>query len=155
MKFLLQAIKNTTLICSLISSSTSSALILEDLVADNKLESTLKDQKICFYPGSFNIVHRGHEAVANLVIEKKLCNFVIIYPLWSSDNYKKRTPLDIRLKMLFATFQSHPKIIVTKLSPRDLQNTLTSVDNLQQNFVTPKYNITFVGITGSDNALKK
>lgn len=50
----------TILICIYVS--TAHALILEDLVKDGKLESTLSQKKIGYYIGSFDPLHLGHES---------------------------------------------------------------------------------------------
>jgi FAD synthase len=44
------------------------ALVLEDLAKNGMLESTLSYKKVGYYLGSFDPLHRGHEAIANQVI---------------------------------------------------------------------------------------
>ena len=40
------------------------ALVLEDLVKNNQLQSTLQNKKVGYYIGSFDPIHKGHEEVA-------------------------------------------------------------------------------------------
>lgn len=96
----------TMLVC--IYASIAHALVLEDLVKDGKLESTLSQKKIGYYIGSFDPLHLGHEDVVNQILEQNLCDYVLIYPAWGGDEYKNRTDVKIRLEMLFAAFQKHP-----------------------------------------------
>jgi nicotinamide mononucleotide adenylyltransferase len=103
----------------------ANCLVLEDLVNSNKLEETLTGKKIGVYLGSFDPLHRGHEDVAQLPIQQGLCDYVIIYPSWGGDSYKKRTDLSIRLEMLFVTFADDPRVIVTRMPPQDMQRALT------------------------------
>lgn len=135
------------------------ALVLEDLIEHGLLEITLKNKKIGYYVGSFDPLHKGHERVAQLPIKQGLCDFVIIYPAWGGDSYKKRVDVSMRLDMLFATFQDHPHVIVTRLAPKKLQETLTVVDltnnTSKKKFVKPLFEgMSFIGIIGSDVALK-
>ncbi len=145
-------------LCLFITSKASHALILEDLVNSEKLVSTFQGKRIGFYVGSFDPLHKGHEALANDCIEKNLCDFVILYPAWNGDSYKKRVDITLRQDMVFSVFKDHPTIIVTRLTPADFQNTLT-IETNQTNLkgrkiVKPKFNGTqFIGIMGSDTAL--
>jgi nicotinic acid mononucleotide adenylyltransferase len=134
------------------------ALVLEDLVKDGKLEPTLSQQKIGYYIGSFDPLHRGHEALVSQILEQNCCNYVLIYPAWGGDEYKNRTDVQIRLEMLFATFANHPKVMVTKLAPGALQNILmepaeeliAGKPSVKTTFPGAEY----IGIIGSDTALE-
>jgi cytidyltransferase-like protein len=134
--------------------STAQALVLEDLVKDGKLESTLSQQKIGYYIGSFDPLHLGHESVVNQILEQNLCDYVLIYPAWGGDEYKNRTDVQIRLEMLFAAFANHPKVIVTKLAPGALQNTLMErAEDLiagKPSVKTKLFGTEYIGIIGSD-----
>lgn len=138
--------------------SFASALVLEELVEKNQLEATFEHKKIGYYIGSFDPLHLGHEQVVEEILNKELCDYVLIYPAWGGDIYKNRTDVTIRLEIIYSSFQHHPKVIVTKMNPQDLQKTLT-VDTPQRtindkptvkNF-TPEAE--FIGIIGSDAAL--
>ncbi len=134
------------------------ALVLEDLIQDHQLELTLSNKKIGYYIGSFDPLHLGHESVVKLVIDSKLCDYVIICPAWGGDTYKNRTDVNIRLEMLFAAFKHNPHVIVTKLSPVELQNALTTdnpdVTILGKPTVMNRFaGANYIGIIGSDVAL--
>ena len=59
----------TMLVC--IYASMAHALVLEDLVKNSKLGSTLSQKKIGYYIGSFAPLHLGHEDVVNQILEQK------------------------------------------------------------------------------------
>ena len=129
------------------------ALVLEDLVKNKQLQSTLENKKVGYYIGSFDPIHKGHEEVAKNVLSENLCDYVIIYPSWGGDSYKQRASIEIRLDMLFALFKDHPQVIVTRYPPKQLQNALTQKTSATT--VTPKFKgLEFIGVVGSDTALK-
>lgn len=146
----------TLLMCIYVS--TAHALVLEDLVKDGKLESTLSQKKIGYYIGSFDPLHLGHESVVNQILEQNLCDYVLIYPAWGGDEYKNRTDVKIRLEMIFAAFKKHPKVIVTKLTPAELQGTLMKSDESlvvgKPSVKTTLVGTEYIGIIGSDTALE-
>jgi nicotinic acid mononucleotide adenylyltransferase len=146
----------TLLMCIYVS--TAHALVLEDLVKDGKLESTLSQKKIGYYIGSFDPLHLGHEAVVNQILEQNLCDYVLIYPAWGGDEYKNRTDVQVRLEMLFAAFANHPKAIVTKLTPTELQGALMKSDESlvagKPSVKTTLVGTEYIGIIGSDTALE-
>ena len=146
----------TILVC--IYASIAHALVLEDLVKDGKLESTLSQKKIGYYIGSFDPLHLGHEDVVNQILDQNLCDYVLIYPAWGGDEYKNRTDVKIRLEMLFAAFQKHPKVIVTKLTPAELQGVLMKRDESlvagKPSVKTTIIGTEYIGVIGSDTALE-
>lgn len=140
----------------LIASSSAHALVLEDMETKGTLTSTLTHKKVGYYIGSFDPLHKGHESVAQQIIDAGFCDYVIVVPAWSTaDQYKNRSAIEHRLDMLFATFEADPKIIVTRKNPQQLQQALTEDDPARtiHEKVTVKASIsgvTFVGIIGSD-----
>jgi len=139
--------------------SSAQALVLEDLIQSGTLETTLKNKKIGYYVGSFDPLHKGHEAVAVLPIQQGLCDLVIIYPAWGGDSFKARADVSVRHDMLFSVFQDHPTVIVTRLTPKELQARLTVSDTTKKvknkPAVKPAFEeMSFIGIIGSDTALK-
>jgi cytidyltransferase-like protein len=146
----------TMLVC--IYASMAHALVLEDLVKDGKLESTLSQTKIGYYIGSFDPLHLGHEDVVNQILEQNLCDYVLVYPAWGGDEYKNRTGVKIRLEMLFAAFANHPKVIVTKLAPAELQGALMKSDESlvagKPSVKTKLFGTEYIGVIGSDTALE-
>ncbi|RUP39554.1 MAG: hypothetical protein EKK63_09610 [Acinetobacter sp.] len=146
----------TMIVC--IYASIAHALVLEDLVQDGKLESTLSQKKIGYYIGSFDPLHLGHEDVVNQILEQNLCDYVLIYPAWGGDEYKNRTDVQVRLEMLFAAFANHPKVIVTKLTPTELQGALMKRDESlvagKPSVKTKLIGTEYIGVIGSDTALE-
>lgn len=104
----------------------------------------LEGRKIGYYIGSFDPLHIGHEAVAQNAVESGHCDYVVVYPSWGGDRYKNRIPVEQRLRMIFAVFQDHPKVIVTRLPPAQFQKML------QPSFAKAQW----FGIIGSDVALQ-
>lgn len=143
--------------CMFMYNPITQALILEDLIKEDTLVSTLSNKKIGYYTGSFDPLHLGHEATIHEILKQQLCEYVLVYPAWGGDTYKNRTHVNIRLKMLFAAFKHHPKIIVTQLHPLALQQTLMQPTNhiiADKPTVTTKIpGVTYIGIIGSDTAI--
>jgi hypothetical protein len=79
------------------------------------------------------------------------------YPVWGGDEYKNRVDVKIRLKMLFAVFENHPKIIVTKLTSKELQKILMQKTDClinETSFGKTKIpGLEYRGIIDSDTAL--
>ena len=144
---------NLLFACLLLLTSNAHAVVLEDLVKDDQIQSMLQNKKVGYYIGSFDPIHKGHEEVAKTVLSKELCDYVIIYPSWGGDSYKQRASVKLRLDMLFALFKDHPRIIVTRYPPQELQSALTKV--ISTKIVAPKFKgLEFIGIIGSDTTLK-
>lgn len=114
----------------------SNALVLEELPKTHPLYTS---KKMGFYVGSFDPLHLGHERLAKQLIEEGHCDYVLIYPAWGGDNYKKRSDIKIRHDMVFSAFADHPHVVVTRMPPQDLQHQLKGPE--------------FIGIVGSDTAL--
>ncbi|MBP9694718.1 MAG: hypothetical protein KBE16_08430 [Alphaproteobacteria bacterium] len=132
----------------------ANGLVLEELIDNGQLEKTLSHQRVGYYIGSFDPLHKGHEKVASLCLENDLCNYVIVYPSWGGDTFKRRIDVQRRLDILFAVFEKHPTIIVTRFPPKKLQDTLTEPDVSKNGFVKPVFaGMSFIGIVGSDTAL--
>lgn len=150
--------KPLTLALVLALISPTNALVLEDLIEKSNIETTLSHKKVGYYVGSFDPLHLGHEDVANLPIQNGLCDYVLIYPAWGGDNYKKRVDIKLRHDMVFSAFADHPKIIVTRLSPQDMQRQLTKSSDHKSLEGKPLVEVAipgleFIGIVGSDTAL--
>jgi nicotinic acid mononucleotide adenylyltransferase len=132
-------------------SSQASALVLENLISANSLQATFTDKRIGYYIGSFDPLHKGHEEIAILPVKQGLCDYVIIYPAWGGDNYKKRVDVKLRHDMVYSVFANHPSVIVTQLPPQDLQNAL--IKGYTENVKPAFKGMEFIGIIGSDTAL--
>lgn len=135
------------------------ALVLEDLIKDGKLQETLSHKKVGYYIGSFDPLHLGHQDTAQIPLDQKLVDYVLIFPNWGNDGFKNRVPIEVRLEMLFSIFKDHPHVIVTKLSPQEMQSHLTLHDPsrtiAKKPAVTPAFkDLKFIGIIGSDTARK-
>jgi nicotinic acid mononucleotide adenylyltransferase len=131
----------------------SYALVLEDLIQDGKLEFLLKNKKVGYMTGSLDPLHRGHEAFAGSVIDQGFCDYVIVTPSWGGDSYKKRIDVKVRLDMLFDVYADHPQVIVTRLNPKELQDTFLVFDEKHKASFKPAFaKISFRGLIGTDTA---
>jgi nicotinic acid mononucleotide adenylyltransferase len=147
-----------TIMALILASHTAHALVLEDMAAQGQLEAMFSKKTVAYYIGSFDPLHVGHEAVSRTIIQKGYADYVLIYPAWGGDSYKDRTPVTVRLDMLFSVFENDPHVIVTRLPPKALQDLLTTPnpDRLikGKSTVYPKIpGLNFVGVIGSDVAL--
>lgn len=158
MKYILFAI--ITLFCT-----HGHALLLENLIKNDTLAATFSNKKIGYYTGAFDPPHNGHAEFAQLTVKEKICDYVFIYPDWTSIDTKmspgyapkNKSPINLRLEMLVAAFEDHPNIIVTRLTPQQVQKALTDSDTrtkiANKNTVKPKFKgMTFIGLAGTDTA---
>lgn len=102
--------------------------------------SRLKGLKLGYYIGSFDPVHLGHEHVIKEALKSEYVDYVLIYPVPGGDQFKNRTDLAIRQKMIASVYQEHPRVLLTYWTPRELQDKFTPFAN----------DIDVVGIIGSD-----
>ena len=140
----------------LLLSANAFALVLEDLPQE-KLHQLLSGKRIGFYIGSFDPIHKGHERLVENIINQDLVNYCLIYPAWGGDEYKNRTDVNVRLDMLFGLYKDNPSVIVTRLTPIQLQKRLT-VDAPYNILGKPSVESSikdtqYIGILGSDTAL--
>ncbi len=99
--------------------------------------------KVGVYIGSFDPLHKGHEAIINMVLDQ-YCDYVIVV----ADDYvnpKKphRTAYHIRQKMLRAAFANQPRVIICDINQEQLLH-----------YLRPK-NVQLYGILGSDCAFEQ
>ncbi len=148
-----------SLLALVLCTPTAQALVLEDLIRDEALEKTIAHKKVGYYIGSFDPLHLGHQDTALIPIQKGLVDYVLIMPNWGGDSYKNRAPIEERLKMVFAVFKDNPHVIVTKLTPQEMQSKLTKPDDSHTISEKPVVKTAFegtdfIGIIGSDTARK-
>lgn len=129
-------------------------VLLEEVLSRNMLSKVFNGKTIGFFLGSFDPLHISHEKIAQEVLNRKLCDYVLVYPTWGGDSYKpNKTNISERLKMLVDNFKDDPKIIVTMLNPKKLQDVFTVLSSERQGYVTPVFHGEFIGIMGSDVAI--
>lgn len=131
--------------------------VLLDEVDEAAQVSLFENKRVGYYVGSFDPFHKGHEDVIQQALDGGLVDLVIIMPAWGGDDYKKRTDIKKRLLMLEKVYRSHPRVVVTRFSPKELQDKLTEPDEgrkvLGKPTVKPLYGVEFIGLIGSDVAL--
>lgn len=131
-------------------------MVLETISSTDR-QRLFAEKTLAFFPGSFDPPHKGHDAVMAQTLALGLADYVLIYPAWGGDSYKNRRPVSLRLDMLYALYKDHPRIIVTRLHPKALQNLLTKKAKTLLSG-KPRVESTFqdmiiVGLLGSDNAI--
>ncbi len=85
-----------------------------------KHKTSLQNARLCFYPGTFDPLHKGHENVIDRSLGK-FCDYILIYPSWGKDPYKlNKSSLSQRQKTLNRTYAGHPEVLLTKMSPKEL-----------------------------------
>ena len=148
----------TLAFCINASTSTTHAVLLEDLIEGNKLDETFTNKRIGYYMGSFDPFHLGHEGVVKNVREQDLCDFVLVYPMWGGDPHKQRTDIAHRFLMIFNLYKDHPNVIVTAMPPQTMQSHLTKPTTIMSDNGLPFIEsaiegTTYAAIIGSDTAL--
>ncbi|MDE3055630.1 MAG: adenylyltransferase/cytidyltransferase family protein [Verrucomicrobiota bacterium] len=102
--------------------------------------SRLKGLKLGYYIGSFDPIHLGHQHVIEKALKSEYVDYVLIYLAPGGDQFKNRTDLALRQKMIASIYQEHPKVLLTYWTPKELQDKFTPLAN----------DIDVVGIIGSD-----
>lgn len=100
----------------------------------------LKGAKIGYYIGSFDPLHLGHQRVIDQALNSGHVDYLLIYPVPGGDQYKNRTGLPLRLKMIASVYQNHPRVLFTHWSPKELQDRFSPIAS----------DIDIIGIIGSD-----
>lgn len=100
----------------------------------------LKGLKLGYYLGSFDPIHLGHQYVIEEALKSKHVDYVLIYPAPGKDQFKNRTPLELRQKMIASIYQDHPQVLVSYWTPKQLQD----------KFAPFAHDIDIIGIIGSD-----
>ncbi len=132
------------------------AFVLEDL-GKVELENLISGKKIAYYVGSFDPLHKGHEQNIKAIFEHDVADFCLVYPAWGGDEYKDRTDVSVRLDMLYALYKKSSNVIVTKLSPRELQDLLmtssSKVVSGKPSVASRFKGASYIGVIGSDVVL--
>lgn len=100
----------------------------------------LQGSKLGYYIGSFDPIHLGHQNVIDQALESEQVDYILIYPAPGGDQFKNRSDLATRQKLIASLYQDHPKVLMTYWTPKELQTkcALCSVD------------LDIIGIIGSD-----
>ena len=72
----------------------------------------LKGLKLGYYIGSFDPIHLGHQYVIEEALKSEHVDYVLIYPVPGGDQFKNRTDLALRLKMIASVYQEHPRVLL-------------------------------------------
>jgi cytidyltransferase-like protein len=114
--------------------------IKAEVLSDDFDLSRLKGLKLGYYIGSFDPIHLGHQHVIEEALKSEYVDYVLIYPAPGGNQFKNRTDLALRQKMIASIYQEHPKVLLTYWTPKELQDKFTPFAN----------DIDVVGIIGSD-----
>lgn len=115
--------------------------ILKAEVLDHSFDwKKLQGTRLGYYIGSFDPIHVGHEHVINQALASGYVDYVLIYPAPGGDQFKNRSSLSLRQKLIASVYQEHPKVLMSYWTPKELQDT----------FVARAVNIEIFGMIGSD-----
>jgi nicotinic acid mononucleotide adenylyltransferase len=116
------------------------ALRIEQLIKEGKLQKTLSGKRIGFYPGAYDPLTSGHESIVKEILDKNLCDLVIVDPSWGGDySIKRRVDIRYRMALLDRVFGEHPQVIVSKMPPQELQKVITRVAKGPHTPITVEY----------------
>ena len=111
----------------------------------NQEQLKFKGKKIGYYIGSFDPFHKGHEAIVDAVLKRDLADFVLVCPVYGADAFKNRSDVKVRVEMLEALYIDHPRVVYTRMTPKQLQGFW-----LKNNF---DQSAQVIGILGADTAI--
>lgn len=111
-----------------------------DLIDNDFDVDRLKGSKIGYYIGSFDPIHIGHQHVIEQALKSGHVDYILIYPAPGGDQFKNRTDLTIRQKMIASIYQKHPKVLYTYWTPKQLQDAFSPLTN----------DLEVIGVIGSD-----
>ena len=100
-----------------------------------------------YFLGSFDPLHEGHISVVKKIISEKLCDAVLVYCVNGKSNYKRRSDFFSRTQSCEKAFSYFDNVIISYLSPRELQKKITKEQN---GFAVPKFEFGISAIIGSD-----
>lgn len=132
------------------------ALVLENMQNDNALKTNLEGKSLGVFLGSFDPFHIGLQEVVTKAKDGGWCDYVLLFPIWEQKTSNQMSDVKVRQDMLFAMYENDPKVIVTRLSPQEVQKLLIKPHALNQK-KKPKYTpvikgLEIIGIVGSDTA---
>lgn len=100
----------------------------------------LQGSKLGYYIGSFDPIHLGHQNVIDQALESEHVDYILIYPAPGGDQFKNRSDLATRQKLISSLYQNHPKVLMTYWTPKELQS----------KFASCSVYLDIIGIIGSD-----
>jgi cytidyltransferase-like protein len=100
----------------------------------------LQGSTLGYYIGSFDPIHLGHQNVIDQALESGLVDYVLIYPVPGGDQFKNRSSLAVRQKLIGSVYQDHPKVLISYWTPKELQDKFTYF----------AADLDIIGIIGSD-----
>lgn len=112
------------------------AEILDDSFDWKKLQGS----KLGYYIGSFDPIHLGHQNLIEQALQSQSVDYVLVYPAPGGDHFKNRSDLAIRQKMILSVYENNPNVLITKWTPKELQD----------KFTTFTKNLEIIGMIGSD-----
>jgi len=87
----------------------------------------LQGSTLGYYTGLFDPIHLGHQNVTGQALQSGYVDYVLIYPVPGGDQFKNRSDLAVRQKLIASAYQDHPKVLITYWTPKELQTALLHV----------------------------
>lgn len=119
-----------------------------EIISDAELK---KIHTLGYYPGSFDPLHQGHMEVIKIILKEKLCDYIFIYCVNGTGSYKQRSNFFERTKICESYFGSSENVLISYMSPVEIQQKLTYEKN---GLAVSKFAKKITGIIGSDIATK-
>lgn len=121
------------------------------LLEEVSSEDLAKMSSLGYFLGSFDPIHDGHVKVVDLVLQRNLCEYVLVYCVNGLGNYKKRSDFVERTKACESALAQRANAIVSYMNLIQIQRKLTIVEDGVAKLRFPGLKIT--AIIGSDVAL--
>lgn len=106
-------------------------------------------KKLGYFLGSFDPLHLGHIEVIRIILNKKLCDAVLIYCVQGKSSWKRRSDFFQRTKFCESALCDIDNVILSYLPPKKVQQKLTIQ---KESKVKSKFSHHITGIIGADIA---
>ncbi|MEM8628837.1 MAG: DUF6624 domain-containing protein [Chlamydiota bacterium] len=100
----------------------------------------LQDKKVGYYLASFDPIHLGHQKMIAAALSEGHVDYLLVYPIPGKDVWEKRNALSSRQEMLASLYAYDPRVLVTKWTPKELQDRFSAIGK----------NIEIIGIVGPE-----
>lgn len=108
---------------------------------DTLKEDWMANKRIGLFCGSFDPFHLNHLNIIHEVLNKKICDYVMVYAMFKNPHKPHMTPISIRQFMLQNIFKNDAMVVTTSKRPVDL------LCYMKNHFATSK----IIGIGGLDS----
>ena len=104
--------------------------------------------RLGYFLGSFDPLHEGHISVVREIFSEQLCENILVYCVNGQGDYKNRSDFRLRTDYCAKKFRNFENVIVSYLSPRELQRKL--IAGMDENCTKTPRSLHISAIIGSD-----